>query len=172
MTVRPVLVDTSFLIAYADSSRVHHEVAKQYFREAIRLQLPLLLSTIVVAEFERRQPLSDLGLRNFRVLPFNFDDGQEAARLAEALFPTEADLGRVCLAADVKIVAQAKRADAAVILTEDCKTMAKYVDGLRGKVLIDCYAVLTKDGFDANKLTNPASPGLPFPPMNPEVVLP
>lgn len=169
MTTRAVMVDTSFLIAYADSSREHHAVAKQYLREAIRLQLPLLLSTIVVAEFERRQPVSDLGLRNFRVLPFNFDDGLETARLAEALSHKDFANDRVCLAADVKIVAQAKRAGAGVILTEDHKTMAKYVDGLREKLLIDCYPVLTKDGFDASKLANPASPGLPFPPYGREV---
>jgi hypothetical protein len=125
--------------------------------------LPLLLSTLVVAEFERKEPLSDLGLPNFRVVPFNFDDGQEAARLAEELFPKDAENDRICLAADVKIVAQAKRASAAVILTEDRRSMAKYVDGLREKGLIDCYPVLTEDGFDAAKLTDPASPGLPFP---------
>lgn len=170
MTTRPVMLDTSFLIAYADPDREHHSVAKAYFREAIRLNLPLLLSTLVVAEFERKQPLSDLGLRNFRVVPFNFDDGQEAARLAEQLFPKDADNDRVCLAADVKIVAQAKRAGAVVILTEDQKTMAKYVDGLRDKGLVDCYPVLTKDGFDAGRLTNPASPGLLFGYQDPEAV--
>ncbi|MDR7135249.1 putative nucleic acid-binding protein [Lysobacter niastensis] len=157
------MLDTSFLIAYADPEREHHAVAKAYFREAIRLNLPLLLSTLVVAEFERRQPLSQLGLHNFRVLPFNFDDGQEAARLAEELFPKDAENDRVCLVADVKILAQAKRAGARVILTEDHKSMAKYVDGLRQKGLIDCYPVLTKDGFDAGKLIDPATPGLPFP---------
>ncbi len=162
MTTHPIMLDTSFLIAYADPGRAHHAVARQYFREAIRLQLPLLLSTLVVAEFERRQSLSTLGLGNFRVLPFNFDDGQEAARLAEALFPKDAENERVCLAADVKIVAQAKRAGAAVILTEDHKSMAKYVDGLRDKGLIDCYPILTRDGFDAGRLVSPGSPGLPL----------
>jgi hypothetical protein len=157
------MLDTSFLITYSDPTRAHHAVAKAYFREAIRLNLPLLLSTLVVAEFERKQPLSDLGLRNFMVVPFNFDDGQAAARFAEQLFPKDAENDRVCLAADVKIVAQAKRAGARIILTEDHKSMAKYVDGLRGKGLIDCYPILTKDGFDAAKLTNPAAPGLPFP---------
>jgi predicted nucleic acid-binding protein len=157
------MLDTSFLIAYADPGREHHAVARHYFREAIRLQLPLLLSTLVVAEFERRQQLSTLGLGNFRVMPFNFDDGQEAARLAEALFPKDAENDRVCLTADVKIIAQAKRSSATVILTEDASSMAKYVDGLRQLGLIDCYPLLTKDGFDAGRLVNPASPGLLLP---------
>lgn len=164
MTTRPVMLDTSFLIAYADPNRQHHAVARAYFREAIRLNVPLLLSTLVVAEFERRQSLSDLGLRNFRVLPFNFDDGQETARLAEQFFPKDPENDRVCLTTDVKILAQAKRAGAAIILTEDYKTMAKYADGLRGLGLIDCYPILTRDGFDAARLANPVAPGLPFPP--------
>ena len=91
------MLDTSFLIAYADPGRAHHAAARQYFREAIRLQLPMFLSTLVVAEFERKQSLSTLGLGNFRVMPFNFDDGQEAARLAEALSPKDSDDDRVCL---------------------------------------------------------------------------
>lgn len=163
MTARPIMLDTSFLIAYADPGRAHHAAARQYFREAIRLQLPMFLSTLVVAEFERKQSLSTLGLGNFRVMPFNFDDGQEAARLAEALSPKDSDDDRVCLAADVKIMAQAKRAGAVVILTEDHKSMAKYVDRLRDKGQIDCYPVLMKDGFDAGRLINPASPGLLLP---------
>ena len=157
------MLDTSFLIAYADPSREHHSVAKAYFREAIRIQLPLLLSTLVVAEFERRQSLSTLGLGNFRVLPFNFDDGQEAARLAEALIPKDAEDDRICLAADVKIMAQAKRAGAGIILTEDHKSMAKYVDRLRENSVMDCYAILTRDGFDAGRLVDPSSPSLKFP---------
>lgn len=163
MTTRPIMLDTSFLIAYADPDREFHSVAKQYFREAIRLQLPMLLSTLVVAEFERRQQLSTLGLGNFRIMPFNFDDGQEAARLAELLFPKDAGNDRVCLATDVKIVAQAKRSGAAVILTEDFRSMAKYVDGLRGLGQLDCYPLLTKDGFDSGRLIDPGSPGLFLP---------
>lgn len=159
---RPVMLDTSFLIAYADPSREYHSVAKAYFREAIRIQSALLLSTLVVAEFERRQALSTLGLGNFRVMPFNFDDGQEAARLAEALSSRDAGDDRICLAADVKIIAQAKRAGAGIILTEDHKSMAKYVDRLRDTNNLDCYAVLTRDGFDAGKLVDPASPGFQF----------
>lgn len=160
MTTRPVMLDTSFLIAYADPARMHHATAKLFFREAIRLNIPLMLSTLVVAEFERKQALSDIGLGNFRIIPFNFDDGQEAAQLAETLSPSDDHDDRVCLAADIKIIAQAKRVNAVAILTEDDKTMAKYIDRLRGKGLMDCYPILTKDGFDAGKLVSPGSPGL------------
>lgn len=160
MTTRPVMLDTSFLIAYADATREHHEVAKAYFREAIRLNIPMLLSSLVVAEFERKMPVSSLGLHNFRVVPFNFDDGQEAARLGEALTPRDNGDDRLCLAADVKLMAQAKRTRAVTILTEDGSTMAKYLDRLRKSGHIDCYPVLTKDGFDAGRLVSPGAPGL------------
>ena len=160
MTTRPVMLDTSFLIAYADSNREHHEVAKAYFREAIRLQIPMLLSSLVVAEFERKMPVSPLGLHNFRVLPFNFDDGQEAARLGEVLSPRDGGDDRLCLAADVKLMAQAKRTRTVTILTEDGSTLGKYLDRLRNGGHIDCYPVLTKDGFDAGRLVSPGSPGL------------
>jgi len=163
---RPVMLDTSFLITYADPTRPHHGIAKNYFREAVRLQIPMLLSSIVVAEFERKQQISTLGLKNFRVLPFNFDDGQEAARLANALFPKDATNDRVALLADVKIIAQAKRANAIAVLTEDADSMAKYIDGLRDAGHIDCHAVLNKDGFDSGRLVSPSSPGLQFPPIS------
>lgn len=165
MRTRPVMLDTSFLITYADPARPNHGTAKEYFREAVRLQIPMLLSSIVVAEFERRQSVSTLGLKNFRVLPFNFEDGQEAAQLANALFPKDATNDRVSLLADVKIIAQVKRANAVAILTEDADSMAKYVDGLRGAGRIDCHAVLNKDGFDSGRLVDPSSPGLQFPPV-------
>lgn len=165
MKTRPVMLDTSFLITYTDPARRHHSIARDYFREAIRLDIPMLLSSIVVAEFERRQLVSSLGMKNFRIVPFNFDDGQEAARLANALFPKDATNDRVSLLADVKIIAQAKRANAVAILTEDADSMAKYIDGLRGAGHIDCHAVLNKDGFDSGRLISPSSPGLQFPPI-------
>jgi predicted nucleic acid-binding protein len=159
---RPIVLDTSFLIAYADPKREFHEVAKKYLRECIRLNVPMLVSTIVVAEFERKQPLSDLGLHNFRFMPFNFDEAQEAARLAEAIFPNDKARDRVALAADVKILAQAKLAGARALLTEDASSMAAYLDSLRDAKLIDCYAVLTRDGFDPSALVDPRAPELPL----------
>lgn len=162
MTQRPVVLDTSFLIACTNPARANHEIALSYFREAIRQSVPLFLSSIVVAEYERRQKISDLGLNNFMILPFNFDDGREAAVLAEALSPGSGAGARVCLAADIKIIAQAKRVGAVAMLTEDKTTMASYIDQLRGGGFVSFHAVLTEDGFDAARLSNPAAPGLPF----------
>lgn len=39
------------------------------------------LSTIVISEYEVKQSISDLGLRNFIVLPFNIDDAVATAKV-------------------------------------------------------------------------------------------
>ena len=36
-----VLLDTSFLITFANPDRPHHDAAKQYFRECIQRQIPM-----------------------------------------------------------------------------------------------------------------------------------
>ena len=81
--------------------------------------------------------------------------------MAEALSPSGLD--RLCLAADIKIVAQAKLIGARVVLTEDASTMAKYIDQLRASNLIDCYPVLLRDGLDISRLSDPSAPELDLP---------
>ena len=66
-----ILLDTSYLITLADPGRAHHETAKRYLREALAQGFPLYLSAVVASEFQVGQPVSDLPLRNFHVLPFN-----------------------------------------------------------------------------------------------------
>ena len=60
-----MLVDTSFLITLADKTRPNHLVAKQYFQECLLRRIPLYLSAIVVSEFQVKQAINDLPLRNF-----------------------------------------------------------------------------------------------------------
>lgn len=155
----PVLLDTGFLISLSTPSRRNHQVAVDYFREALRVGVTMLVPTLVVAEFERRQRLSDLGLANFRVLPFNFVDAQVAAVLAEsrgAAGPAD----RVCFATDYKIVAQAKTSGAVAILTEDKNTLAPFVDDMRSRGLVQAFAILLDDGFKPANLITPGAPPL------------
>ena len=51
----------------------------QYFRECVRRQVPMVLSTIVISEFQVREAINDLPLRNFVVLPFNVDHAMRCA---------------------------------------------------------------------------------------------
>ena len=64
-----ILVDTSFLITLADPARRNHEVAKTYFRLCLKANVPLYLSAILASEFQVKQAVNNLPLRNFIVLP-------------------------------------------------------------------------------------------------------
>lgn len=143
-------VDTSFLITLANANRPNHAVARSYFRHSLELGLPLYLSTLVAAEFERRQPIADVGLQNFIVLPLNLPEAATAARLTNALERDDAD-HRGSVLVDFLLLAQAHDNGAVAILTEDRKTLAKY-----------CNRLL-EDGFDPEQLVDPPNPGLAFP---------
>lgn len=43
------LLDTNFLITLANPARPHHDAAVGYFRECVRRQVPMYLSTIVIS---------------------------------------------------------------------------------------------------------------------------
>jgi predicted nucleic acid-binding protein len=85
------LVDTSFLISLADPGRPNHDTAKSYLREALRRGVPLYLSAIVASEFQVGQPVTDLPLRNFVILPFNIDHAMTAGLLMRGFDRDPAD---------------------------------------------------------------------------------
>ena len=76
-----ILLDTSYLISLVDPNRPNHETAVSYLREALRRGVPLYLSAIAASEFQVRQAVTDLPLRNFEVLPFNIDHAMTAGLL-------------------------------------------------------------------------------------------
>lgn len=78
------LIDTSFLITLSDPKRAQHDTAKRYFRECIDRRVPLYLSSIVISEFQVKQAVTDLPLRNFIVLPFNIDQAMACGMLIRA----------------------------------------------------------------------------------------
>ncbi|HRH15936.1 MAG TPA: hypothetical protein PLS22_00610 [Aquabacterium sp.] len=142
-----VLVDTSFLITFADPNRPFHEVAQRYFRECVRRRVPLYLSTIAVSEFEVKQRITDLPLRNFHILPFNIEHAiQCGARFAS----TSRDSGdnRSVFKDDMKLIGQCDVEDITHILTEDESTLVKYLRRVHPGVFKPTQAVLLSDGFD------------------------
>jgi predicted nucleic acid-binding protein len=148
-----ILVDTSFLISLADSNRAQHAVATQYFQEALRRNVPLYLSAIVISEFQVKQAITDLPLRNFNVLPFNIDHAMTAGLLMRSLNRDSGD-DRVAIKDDMKLVAQTVCESITHILTEDTNTLAKYLDRLRKTGECTTQAILLADGFDAAWLNN------------------
>jgi predicted nucleic acid-binding protein len=142
-----VLVDTSFLITLADPARQHHETAKTYFREALKAQVPLYLSTIVVSEFQVKQPITDLPLRNFIVLPFNIDHAMKVGLLMQATARDQDD-ERNAVKDDVKLIGQAACESISHIFTEDEKTLAKYVKRLTDSGHCSIQSILMAKAFD------------------------
>ena len=143
-----VLLDTSFLISFSDPTRTHHATAQRYYRECIQRQVPMFLSTIAISEFQVRQAINDLPLRNFVVLPFNVDHAMACGLLLRATNRDAAD-DRVRIKDDFKLIAQCQCDGITHLLSEDAGTLAKYVARLSGHGPGATKVVLLKDGFEA-----------------------
>ncbi len=142
------LVDTSFLISFADPQRPHHKVAKSYFREALQRGVPIYFSAIAASEFQVKQAVTDLPLRNFVVLPFNFDHAMTAGLLMR-LLDRDAGDRRDVVKDDVKLIAQAVCESVSHVLTEDRRTLARYVQRFNDAGQSALKTILLVEGFDA-----------------------
>ena len=142
-----ILLDTSYLISLADPNRPHHEAAVSYLREALRRGVPLYLSVIAASEFQVKQAVTDLPLRNFEVLPFNIDHAMTAGLLMRNLQRDAGD-DRSAVKDDIKLVAQAICQSLTHILTEDAQTLVKYVRRLNDEGQCALQTILLADGFD------------------------
>ena len=78
----------------------------------------MFLPTVVAAEFAVKQPVTDLPLRNFRVLPFNLGDATCCAGLNVSYYRNKHGAGqRDAVKDDFKIIAQAVEQDARVLFS-------------------------------------------------------
>ena len=143
-----VLLDTSFLISLSDPARAHHAVAVAYYRECVNRQVPMYLSTIVISEFQVKQAINDLPLRNFVVLPFNVDHAMRCGLIIRSMVRDPED-DRVRVKDDFKLVAQCDCESISHLFTKDSNTLAKYLNRARDANLATSKVVLLKDGFDA-----------------------
>jgi predicted nucleic acid-binding protein len=142
-----VLLDTSFLITLADKKRAHHETARRYWRHLLENQIPIFLSTIVVSEFCMKQEIPPDILRCCVVLPFNWDDAQRAAKLDWKRVRPKG-IERDALKDDIKIIAQAARADAEFLITDDSDSLYRFCQTFKDAGDIGFKAIKLEDGFD------------------------
>ena len=143
-----VLLDTSFLITFADSRRPHHAVARQYFKHFADEGIPMFLSTIVVSEFCLMQPATDLPLDAMIMLPYNLGDAEMTAKLNFKKHTGAPDESRAILKDDFKLLGQAKAGDIAFLITEDARTLHKYCRELHARGEISTKPIKLEDGFD------------------------
>jgi thioredoxin-related protein len=110
----------------------------------------MLLPTVVAAEFSVVQPITDLPLRNFRVLPFNLPEAVKCAELNVHHYRQQ--LGstgqRDSVKDDFKIIAQAVVQQARLLVTEDETTLCKYCERLKTDGKIKFRVVKLSGGFD------------------------
>jgi hypothetical protein len=157
------IVDTGFLISLVDRNRPCHDSAKQYYRYFLENGVTMFLPTIVAAEFAVKQPVTDLPLRNFRVLPFNLGDATCCAELNVSYYRNKHGAGqRDAVKDDFKIIAQAVEQDARVLLTEDDETLAVYCGHLRKDGKIAFRVVSLQKGFDVASVNEDGQSEMPL----------
>lgn len=81
-----VLLDTSFIIRLLNDDDPLHNNALGYFKYFLEKDVSLYFSTISIAEYCVRGSISDLPLKNIRVLPFNIDHARRTGDFARILF--------------------------------------------------------------------------------------
>jgi len=108
-----VLLDTSFFIRLLDRTSPLHASARVYFQYFLDKGHPLHLSTISVAEYCTRGTVTQLPMKNVRILPFNLDHGVTAGPLAKIVFDHKVTLPpsteRLLIPNDTKLMAQAHK---------------------------------------------------------------
>lgn len=149
MTHNGVVLDTGFLITLVDAHRKAHEDAKAYYRYFLENGVPLYLPTIVASEFGIKQPVTDLPLHNFKILPFNLAEAILCAELNSAYYRQISGVGqRDAVKDDFKIIAQAEDQNAAFLLTEDVNSMSAYCNRLKSESKISFKVIELAKGFD------------------------
>jgi predicted nucleic acid-binding protein len=158
-------LDTSFLISFADPNRPNHGVAVEYFRHCVAEHIPMWISTVAAGEFQVKQSINDLPLRNFKIQPYNLSHAIRAAALFNQLKDASArsEERRPIIINDLKIIAQAADDKISVILTEDENTLSRMAAALREKGAISTSVFLLKDGFQLKRSENTTQTELSLP---------
>ncbi|MDP2449861.1 MAG: hypothetical protein Q8M68_10115 [Polaromonas sp.] len=113
----------------------------------------MYLSTIVISEFQVKQAINDLPLRNFVVLPFNVDHAMRCGLIIRSMARDPED-DRVRVKDDFKLLAQCDCETVSHLFSEDASTLAKYLDRARDGGLAATKVVLLRDGFDESWFEN------------------
>lgn len=111
--MKGVLLDTSFFVRLLNTDDPLHENAKQYYKYFLEHEIELKISTISIAEFCTRGSLSDLPLKDLKILPFNIDHAVKAGEFAHTVHQNKTndkiDISpRVIIPNDTKLFSQAE----------------------------------------------------------------
>ena len=110
MTLKAVLLDTSFFIRFLNDSDPLFKNADGYFRYFLQKEITMMISTISVAEYCVGGDVHELPLRNLQIVPFNIDHSKRTGEFAKIVFQNKGKLKlkeRNIIPNDTKLFAQA-----------------------------------------------------------------
>lgn len=105
-----VLLDTSFFLRFLNEDDPLFKNADGYFRYFLEKGIPMIISTVSIAEYCVGGDLLELPLRNLQILPFNISHAKRAGELAKVVFLNKKSLSivnRNIIPNDSKLFAQA-----------------------------------------------------------------
>ena len=109
----------------------------------------------MIAEFEVKQTLR-AEIRDALIpAPFDYIEGKRAALFQREMGERDAGDSRAILRIDTLLMAQAHTRKLGAILTNDNRTLAKYLARLRAKNLTEVHAIVLSDGFEPERLKKP-----------------
>jgi hypothetical protein len=153
-----VLLDTTFLISLVDSTRPNHLKANEFYKYFLDHKFAMKLSSIAACEFSIKQPIEDLPLDTFQMLPFNIPESTQLSHLYMHHFKN-VGYNRIAVKDDFKLISQAAYNKIDFIITEDEDLLNKIIRPLNEKSLLKTKPLFCPNGV--NKEFN-----IPPPPMS------
>ncbi len=110
MTHKSVLLDTSFFLRFLNEADPLFKNTDGYYRFFIEKEIPLLISTISVAEYCVGGTIDELPLKDLQIVPFNLSHAKRCGELARTVFDNKKTLKlqqRNLIPNDTKLFSQA-----------------------------------------------------------------
>lgn len=110
MKAKSVLMDTSFFIRFLKNDDPLFKNADDYYRFFIEKDIPMIISTITIAEYCVGGDINELPLRDLQILPFSVKHAQKAGEFAKIVFYNKEKLKlseRNIIPNDTKLFSQA-----------------------------------------------------------------
>lgn len=108
--IRGLLLDTGFLVRFLKAEDALNANATGYYKYCLEHEIPLFCSTIAIAEYCVKGDVSDLPLKDIRIVPFNTTHASRAGEITRHALPLSEKTDknpRACVLNDIKMFAQA-----------------------------------------------------------------
>ena len=86
MMSKSVLLDTSFFIRFLNENDPLFQNADNYYKKFLEQGITLYISTISIAEYCIGGNITELPLKNLKILPFNIEHAKRAGVFAKIVF--------------------------------------------------------------------------------------